>query len=186
MRCREARQCLDAQRRGGLEKAQRAAFQEHMHFCADCSDAAQQQEHGKTVFHSSAPLVRASISTDQIMLAVQQQRRITSQFEDMRRQQQSRVTRMRPVGAAAAALGIFTLSSLPLLAVALLLLQTDLAINMLSPLKDVIDVFFILAQYLQTGLSVLSYNNWVLSGVAFVVVIMMGMWLRLMRPPQEA
>jgi uncharacterized membrane protein YpjA len=32
----------------------------------------------------------------------------------------------------------------------------------------------------------ITRNNLWLSGLAFVVVIMMGMWLRLMRTPKEA
>jgi len=53
-------------------------------------------------------------------------------------------------------------------------------------LTGVIEAFIILTQYLQNGLIMLMYNNWLLSGVAFALVVMMGMWLRLMRPPQEA
>jgi hypothetical protein len=50
----------------------------------------------------------------------------------------------------------------------------------------IIDIFIILAQYLQEGLTLLTYNSWLLSGMALAVVVMMGMWLRLMRSPQEA
>jgi len=69
---------------------------------------------------------------------------------------------------------------------AIILIQTDLAVKILSLLNGVIDVVIILAQYSQEGLTLATRNNWLLSGVAFAVVVMMGMWLRLMRHPQEA
>jgi hypothetical protein len=120
------------------------------------------------------------------MHAVKQQQCITQQLEELRQQQRLRIERMRTIGATTVAIGIFTLSSIPLIVLAMLLLQTDVVMDILLLLKGVIDVFFILTQYLQNGLTMLTYNNWLLSGVAFAMVIMMGMWLRLMRPPQEA
>jgi hypothetical protein len=84
------------------------------------------------------------------------------------------------------AISIFILSSIPLIILAMLILQTDAVVNTLSVLNNVLDVFFILIQYLQNGLTMLTYNNWLLSGFALAMVVMTGMWLRLMRPPQEA
>jgi hypothetical protein len=83
-------------------------------------------------------------------------------------------------------MGFFTLGSIPLLILAITIIQTDLVVKALSLLSSVIDILFVVAQYLQVGLTLVTRNNWLLSGVAFVVVVMMGMWLRLMRPPQEA
>ena len=51
---------------------------------------------------------------------------------------------------------------------------------------DVVDVLIVLTQYLQEGLMFITRDNRLLLGVAFVLVVMMGMWLRLMRHPQEA
>ena len=59
-------------------------------------------------------------------------------------------------------------------------------VNVLALLSDVIDALVTLVQYLQTGLALVIHDNWLLSGMALVLVIMMGMWLRLMRHPQEA
>jgi len=59
-------------------------------------------------------------------------------------------------------------------------------VKALSLLSSGIDILFVSAQYFQIGLTLVTRNNWLLSAVAFSVVIMMGMWLRLMRPPQEA
>ncbi len=84
-----------------------------------------------------------------------------------------------------AAISFFTLSSIPLLLLAITIIQTDLVLKALTLLNGVIDTLIILSQYLQTGLTVVTRNTWLLSGVAFACVIMMGMWLRLMRQPQE-
>ena len=49
-----------------------------------------------------------------------------------------------------------------------------------------VPVLVILAQYVQTALILVTRDNRLLLVVAFVLVVMMGMWLRLMRHPQEA
>ena len=127
----------------------------------------------------------SGISTERIMRAVQQQQRITHQIEDLREQQATRVQRLRPVGAAIVALGLFTLCSIPLLLLALMIVQTDLAVQVLAFLNSTIDLLMIITQYIQAGLILVTRNTWLLSGVALAVVIMTGMWLRLMRPPRE-
>lgn len=119
------------------------------------------------------------------MRAVQQQQRISRQLEDLRQQQQQRVQRLRPVGAAIAALGLFTLCSIPLLLLAFMIVQTDQAVALLALLNNVIDALMIVAQYIQAGLILVTRNSWLLSGMALLVVIMVAMWLYLMRPPQE-
>ena len=78
-------------------------------------------------------------------------------------------------------IGVISLSLL-----ALFIFKTDLVVTVLTLLGDVIDALVTLAQYLQTGLALVIHDNWLLSGMALVLVIMMGMWLRLMRHPQEA
>jgi hypothetical protein len=120
------------------------------------------------------------------MLAVQRQKRITQQLEDLHQQQQSRMLRMRGVGAACAAIGFFILSCIPLLLLVMTIIQTDLVVKALLLLEGIIDVLIVLGQYIYTGLTLATRDNRLLSGVAFAVVIMMGMWLRLMRYPGEA
>ena len=120
------------------------------------------------------------------MQAVLQQSQITQQLEELRTQQQLRMARLRTVGTLLAAIGFFTLGSLPLLILAVAIIQTDLVVKALSLLSSVIDILFIIGQYSQIGLTLLTRNSWLLSAVAFFVVVMMGMWLRLMRHPQEA
>jgi predicted anti-sigma-YlaC factor YlaD len=201
MRCRDARQWLYAQRDGVFEEAKAGKanvvrpeagspealeLQEHLAQCPVCRAKQQQLRHLDDIFCPSTPPMRTSISTDKIMLAIQQQQRVTQQLEDIRKQQQSRVAQMRNAGTALAAIAIFTLSSIPLLLLAVAIIQIDLVVKALAPLSGVIDVLIIVGEYLQTGVALVSRDNWLLSGVAFVVVVMMGMWLRLMRHPQEA
>jgi hypothetical protein len=189
MRCRDAKIWLNVQRDGDLELPTGTIatdLQKHLCHCHACRAFAKQQSSVEILFPIPTAPVQASISTDQIMYAVKQQQCITQQLEELRQQQRLRIERMRTIGATTVAIGIFTLSSIPLIVLAMLILQTDVVMYILSLLNDVVDVFFILTQYLQNGLTMLTYNNWLLSGVAFAMVVMMGMWLRLMRPPQEA
>jgi hypothetical protein len=93
---------------------------------------------------------------------------------------------MRGVSAFLAAITFFTLGSIPLLLLALTIVRPDLLEKTLSLLSDGVGVLIVLAQYTQTGLTLLSSDNRLLLSTAFVIVVMMGMWLRLMRYPQEA
>ena len=189
MRCRDAKIWLNVQRDGDLELPTGTIatdLQEHLQQCHVCRALAREQSPVEMPFHISTAPVYASISTDQIMQAVKQQQHITQQLEELRQQQCRRIERIRTIGATGVAFGVFALSSIPLVLLALLFLQADVVMNTLSVLNGVVDVFFILTQYLQNGLIMLTYNNWLLSVIAFAMVVLMGMWLRLMRPPQEA
>jgi hypothetical protein len=183
MRCRDARQWLRGE---DLNRQDATAVQEHLQQCAACQDFAQEMEHAPAQVWASATPISSKLTTDRIMQAVQQRRRISQQLEDIRQQQQLRMQRMRAMGAACMALVIFTLSSIPLLLLAALLIRSDIALKGLYFLGGIIDLTIILAQYLQQGLLAVAGNQWLLSGLAFAVVIMMGMWLRLMRTPKEA
>ncbi|HZO74643.1 MAG TPA: hypothetical protein VFB60_20730 [Ktedonobacteraceae bacterium] len=185
MRCQDARQKLSMQRDSNEAQADTQALQEHLRQCPGCLAFEKRQRSLDSVLRPSATPVYTGISTERIMLAVQKQARITQQLEDIRQQQQSRMARWRTVGAALAAIALFTVSSIPLLALAIIIIQTDLAVKLVLLLGSVIDTFVVLEQYLQPGLTQITHDNWLLSGVAFVMVVMMGMWLRLMRHPQE-
>jgi hypothetical protein len=194
MRCRDAKNWLSAQRDGDLAQSHAKALQEHLTYCHSCRALAQEQRRIDSMISAAnnhvstvdTPLIRpASISTNQIMRAIQQQKHITSQLEDLRQQQLLRIARMRTVGTVSAALGFLILSSIPLLFLVIAFLQTDLALNTLSFFNGVIDGGIVLGQYVQAGLTLVTRDNLLLSGLAFAVVIMMGMWLRLMRSPQE-
>ncbi|MBV8823158.1 MAG: zf-HC2 domain-containing protein, partial [Ktedonobacteraceae bacterium] len=172
MRCRDVKQMLTARRDSTLTRSNEVTLQEHLHHCRRCRATEQQQQYLETLLSTSAPRIYSSISTEKIMLAVQQQRRISQQLEQLHTQQQMRIVRLRPVGMACAAVIFFTLGSIPLLLLAITIEQTDLAVKALSLLSNVIDVLYILTQYLLTGLTIATRNSWLLSGVAFAVVVM--------------
>jgi hypothetical protein len=196
MRCRDAREWLSAQRDGDLEPSQAEALQEHLAHCAECRGCEQSERQLESLFVSSpsvkrtitpvAQTSRSSISTDQIMRAVQQQKQITAQLDHIRQQQQTRVARMRKAGTVGVALSFLLVSSIPLLFLIVMVLQTTIAIKALTFLEGGIDTMVVLGEYLQSELVYITRDNFLLSGLAFVVVVMMGMWLRLMRPPKEA
>ncbi|GAC1478790.1 MAG: hypothetical protein NVS2B12_33440 [Ktedonobacteraceae bacterium] len=190
MRCHNAKEWLGARHdiHSSLPEAQ--SIREHLNQCASCRAFEQQQRRVETILVTTAPKVpplpAASLSTDNVMRAIQQQRRISQQLEDIRQQQHIRMERMKTVGAASVALCFFTLSSIPLLFLAITIIQTNLALKTLALLNDFIDILIVIGQYLQIVLILATRDNWLLSGMAFIVVVMMGMWLHLMRPPQEA
>jgi len=187
MRCHDAREKLGIQRDGGdLAPSEAQALEDHLKRCSSCRAFEQNLQQINFVLNVSPPRTQPNVSTEQIMLAIQQRKRITQQLEDIHQQQQSRLERLRPIGATCTALGIFTLSSIPLLLLAMAIIQTDLAVKVLYLLNGVIDLFIILAQYIQAEQAMIERNSWLLSATAFAVVVMMGMWLRLMRHPQEA
>jgi hypothetical protein len=190
MRCRDAKNYIAAQRDNDLAESDASELQEHLKQCSECSALEQRQRSLDTLLSSSTPRTpakQAHVSTEHIMLAVEQHRQISQQLEDIRVQQQSRVARLRPAGAATAAIIFFTLGSVPLLLLAATLIQTDLVVKAVSsPLNGVIDMLFISGQYLQAEMTWVTRNNLLLSVMAFAFVVMMGVWLRLMRHPQEA
>src|SRR5947209_7154985 len=112
MRCRDARLWLAAQRDGDLASEDASTFQEHLKQCPACRAFEQRQKYLNTLLLSPTSRSYSSISTERILLAVEQQKRIARQIEDIRTQQRSRVARMRGVGAFLAAITFFTLGSI--------------------------------------------------------------------------
>jgi predicted anti-sigma-YlaC factor YlaD len=184
MRCRDARLQLAAQRDGDSVDA--AKLQDHLQHCPTCHAYEQRQRYLQTLLHSRSSRTHSSISTEQILLAVQRHKRVSQQLEDIHTQQQLRVARIRIIGIPAATILFFTLACIPLLLFALIIVQPDMLETTLSIASNLIDVCVILLQYLQMGLTLLTRDDRLLLAVAFVLVVMMGMWLRLMRYPQEA
>jgi predicted anti-sigma-YlaC factor YlaD len=190
MRCRNAREWLSARRDVQDSSPEAQTVRAHLRECASCQEFEQSQQEIEMVLSKKAPkappVPSASVSTGSIMQAIEQRKQACQQLDSIRQRQQIRIERMKTVGAASAALGFFTLSSIPLLFLAVTIIQTDLALKTLTLLNDFIDVLIIMGQYVQIGLILVTRDNWLLSAMAFVVVVMMGMWLRLMRPPQGA
>ena len=186
MRCSDAKRWLAAQRDSELAESDALALEEHLEHCSACRAYEQRLRCLNTLLLTPAPRMYSSISTERIMLAVQQQKRISQQLEDIRTQQRSRMARMGAVGVPLAAIILFTLVSFPLLLLALAILQPDLLGQTFLLLGDVVGVLIVLVQDFQVGLTIITRDNRLLLGVAFVIVVMMGMWLRLMRHPQGA
>lgn len=187
MQCRDARALLAAQRDSELAQSDALTLQEHLSACATCWQFEQTQHHIDSLLSiTPTPCTRKSVSTNHIMLAVHQHRQISQQLEDLRQQQRTRVAKIRSAGTALFALIFFTIGSLPLLLIASIIIQTDLMVQVLRSVNGTLDVLFILVRYSEAGLNLIVRNNLLLSGLAFAAVVMMGLWFRLMRYPQDA
>jgi hypothetical protein len=186
MRCRDAKDWLTAQRGNDLVQPEVTALQEHLKHCSDSHTQEQHQQRTDLLLNSPAPRMFTSISTERIMQAVEKQKRITEQFDDLRRQQRTRMAHLRIFTPRFAAFTYLSLGFISLLLLALLIFNTDIVVNVLEAFGGVIDTLVILIQYLQSGLAFVLNQSWLLSAMALILVIMMGMWLRLMRHPQEA
>jgi anti-sigma factor RsiW len=186
MRCRDAKFWLTAQRDNDLAQSEVTALQEHLSNCSGCRT--HEQHHQRLDLVLSSPSYRkfTSISTERILRAVDRQIRITQQLEDLRTQQQTRIARLRILTPRIAAISYLTIGLVSLSLLALLIFNTNFVVHVLAALSGVIDALVLVAQYIQSGLALVLHQNWLLSALALVLVIMMGMWLRLMRHPQEA
>lgn len=137
--------------------------------------------------HVSSPSrLYPAISTERIMQAVEQQRRISQQLEDLRTQQRQRTAFLRTTGLKwiAALCGVSGVLALTFLI--LLIVQPGLLARTLDALGGVIGFLVMLEESIRQELALIPLSNWLLSGAALLVVLMMVLWVRLMRPPREA
>ena len=186
MRCRDAKFWLTAQREHDLLPSEVTALQEHLKHCSACHTYEQYHKQTDPVPYSSTSRMFPSVSTERIMQAVERQKRITEQLEYLRNQQRTRMARLRIFTPRFATLTFLSIGFISLLLLALLIFNTDIVINILESFGGVIDTLAIFAQYIQSGLAFVLQQEWLLSAMALALVIMMGMWLRLMRHPQDA
>jgi predicted anti-sigma-YlaC factor YlaD len=186
MRCRDAKDWLTAQRENDLVQSEDTALQEHLQNCS--ASHTHEQYLQRTDFVPGSPTypMYTSISTERIMQAVEKQKRITEQLEDLRTQQRTRIARMRIFTPRFATLTYLCIGLISLSLLTLLIFNTDIVVNILESFGGIFDTLVTFAQYLQSGLALVLHEDWLLSVMALVLVIMMGMWLRLMRHPQEA
>jgi len=126
------------------------------------------------------------ISTERIMQAVEEHRRVSQQLEDLRFQQKQRTTHLRIMGLKL--MGVLWCISGALAGgfVLLLIIQPVLLERTLNSLDDTIAILVMLAEQVKPGLSLVPSNSWLLSVAALAVVLMMGLWIRLMRHPRDA
>ncbi|HEU0002241.1 MAG TPA: hypothetical protein VFQ36_15165 [Ktedonobacteraceae bacterium] len=186
MRCRDAKQRLTAQRETESERPDGLQLQEHLQQCSGCHSFERRQAHLNKLLPPTPARIYSGISTERIMRAVEQQKRISQQLENIQSQQQARLARMGKAGPKVAGIAFLATGSLAIGLLFLFLFQPELFMSLLSTLSGFIDVLYLLAGYLQAGLTLITSQSWLLSGVALVVVVMMGMWLRLMRYPRGA
>jgi hypothetical protein len=187
MRCRDARQWLLNQ--GSEEEApqQKQLVLEHLARCPACQTyRRQQQQVGRLLQQSSPAPVPCNLSTEQIMQAIYLRQRTTRQLEQLRLQERSRLARLRPLGSSLLIVLLLLTASLPVVLFVLFFIEPEVLVSLLPVLGGVVDVLLIAAQYLLLGLSIVSQDNLLLAALAFVLLLLAGIWLRLMRVPQEA
>ncbi|HLH60052.1 MAG TPA: hypothetical protein VKV20_00100 [Ktedonobacteraceae bacterium] len=180
MRCHDADHRLTAQDAREVAQPDTSPVQEQLVERGTAHPSGQPPQHLDNMLQPPLSRMYQPISTYRIMQAVQQQRQITRQLEEIRTQQKARLRILPPVL-------VVTFSLAGGLAVSALILaffRPDILVRMLSLMGDVIAAFFVAGQYLQVGLAFITGNSLILSGIALVLVVMMGMWLRLMRYPQ--
>jgi hypothetical protein len=120
------------------------------------------------------------------MRAVEQQRRVSQQLEDLRIQQRQRTAFLHAAGIKWI-MAVYGISGgLALVFILLLIVQPGLLGRILSVLGGGIAFLLMLEESVRQGLAPVPLSNWLLSGAALLVVLMMGLWVRLMRPPKEA
>lgn len=128
---------------------------------------------------------RSSISTERIMQAVEEQRRVSQQLEDLRLRQRQRTALLRTRGLKL--IGVLWCLGGVLAGgfILLLLMRPELLDRILNALDGSIALLVVLAEQARLGLAVIPESNWFLSVAALAVVLMMGLWIRLMRHPQD-
>lgn len=157
----------------------------------DSSSASSAADQTKGQAEACSPLVNSpsrlypGISTERIMRAVEQQKRITQQLDDLRTQQKQRAALLSRACLRLLAGVCFSIGILTVLLVALFLFQPDILRQLLSLSSDAIAMLIAVADGVRAFLSLIPSNNWLLAGAALAVVLLMGMWLRLMRYPRE-
>jgi formate/nitrite transporter FocA (FNT family) len=119
------------------------------------------------------------------MQAVEEQRRVSQQLEDLRMQQRQRTAQLSAVGLKL--MGILWCISGALAGgfILLLIMQPELLDQTLNSLDGSIAFVIALATQIEQGLSLIPSSSWLLSAAALAVVLMMGLWIRLMRHPQD-
>jgi len=131
------------------------------------------------------PSPLCTISTERIMQAVEQQRRITQQLDDLCTKQQQRAAHLYRT-TLKFLLGVsFSFGVLAIVFLVLSLIQPDILVLLLAKLSDTIAMLVAVEEGIKAALSLIPSNSWLLSGAALVIVLMIGVWLRLMRYPQK-
>nr|BBH94643.1 hypothetical protein KTA_28420 [Thermogemmatispora argillosa] len=188
MRCRDARAWLiEEHSESEAETArQRSEALAHLARCPSCQRYKQQQQRLQKMLHEGFLPVSCSISTEQIMQAIYLRQRTTRQLEALHQQQRTRLARLRALSSLFMASLFILTAGIPFLLFMLFFNQPELLVKTLLVLSDAVDVFLVVLTYLSLGLSFVSRDNLLLAALAFLLLLLAAMWLRLMRVPQEA
>ena len=188
MRCRDAKHRLSAQRETGPDQSESDVLQlrEHVERCSGCRSFDRRQTNLNTLLQPEPARLYRVIPTERIMRAVEREKRISQQLEHIQSRQQARLARVGRAGLRITGAAFLVTGALVIGLLALFLFLPEVFISLLSQLSGFIDALYDLAAFLQAGLTLVSSQNWLLSGVALVVVVVTGVWLRLMRNPREA
>ncbi len=191
MRCRDARVWLQTAHNGkeGAEEVQ--AVEDHIRGCVACRDFERKQRRLQSIVgqadantYTTEAREGTGLSTERIMQAVQQQKQVSDQVACMQQQQKVRDAHFSKIGAVGIAFSILLLSSIPLFFLITMMVQATIADRTLNFFNGVIDIVVVVGQYMQAGLTLITRNNILFTAVACVVVVMIGMWFRLMRLPK--
>lgn len=182
MDCHEVRHHLAAR---GDDAGRQAQARKHLEQCQSCRAFAQRLHHITVAPLSPEQRAHSTISTERIMLAVEQRRRASRQLEDVRAQQKRRMERQRPFVIPVLALVVLAALIVPLMLMDMAVFQPDMAANMPPTLSDLVYVLLMLVQYMQAVSAIMAKNTLVLATVALLLVILAGWWLRLMQPPHR-
>ncbi len=188
MDCQEVKRWLAAQGDDILAptESRRQELRAHVEGCLMCRAYEQRLRRLQVVQTASARRVYSGISTERIMLAVEQEKSITKQVEEMRTRQQIRMARQRSIVLPMLVILAFTLIGIPLLLLVVTIVQPDLVANMPPDLSGLVYVLMLGVQYLHIGSTLMTKDTALLVIGALVLVIMIGTWLRLMWHPQQA
>lgn len=188
MNCQQAKRSLIAQRDHSdtPTKSQDEAVREHLRGCPACQVFEQRLRRAQMVQPPLVQRVYSSISTERIMQAVAQEKFAAKQVEAMRVQQQRRMVQQRSIVLPTLLIIAFALLVIPLLLATVAMIEPDIMANMPPALSGLIYMMMLGVQYLHTGSLLITKDTALLIIGALALVIMVGMWLRLMRSPRQA
>lgn len=185
MRSRDAKDPLIVQRASHLAQPAESDTTEQARRCPFRSEYKRCSGPPADLLENSPSRMYPPISTERIMRAVEQQRRITQELDDLCTKQQQRAVLLRRTGLRLL-LGVsLLLGALVIAFIVLSFIQPDILVRLLARLSDTIATFVAVEEGIKAALSLIPSNSWLLSGAALAIVLMVGVWLRLMRYPQK-
>lgn len=179
MRCRDAKKQFTAPR---VSYPVRPLENDDKDDTGSCSPHLQQPEQH---LESTSSRQYPTISTARIMQAVEQQRRISQQLEDLQARQKQRTAFLRTAGLKLLVVFWSLGGVLAVAFVTLLIVRPEFLAHVLDWLGGGIALLLLVEDELKQELALIPAASWVFSGIALLIVLMMALWVRLMRHPRE-